>query len=635
MLRAATLLSALASALLPSCSPVNKAGEDTLPIATLNDNTRHAGRLSGGVLRVLLELRRVDWRPLGRDSTGTPVMAFAEPGRPAEIPGPMLRVPVGTEIRATVTNRLDTAIVVHGLSPRRAIPQDSLLLAPGQTAEARFLTDAEGTYFYWAARAGTSFNERLFDDGQLNGALIVDPPGGKPDDRVFLISQLMWPDSARTIDGRELLAINGRPWPLTERLTYSVGDSVRWRWINASDNSHPLHLHGFYYRIEARGDVSRDTVYWPGQQRMAVTELVSTAQTMRMVWSPDRPGGWIFHCHLTFHIVPNPPLGTDTAAVRQYFERMYSPHDVHEPAHHVERWMGGLMLGIYVKPKGPVPVATAAPHRTLRLFVQSGKLAGDTARRFSYVLQNGAEPRPDSVAVWAPAIVLHRGEPTSIWVINRAHQPTAVHWHGLEIESPFDGVVGVGGYTGSPAPPIMPGDSFEVRVTPPRSGSFMYHTHMDEVFQQSGGLWGPLLVLDPDQSWDREHDLIFQAGPNAVADPWLNGRARHDTLTLETGVAYRFRLMNVTMGNPGLRFWLVGDGGTPQGWTQLARDGFDLPSWQVGREVARLHVGIGETKDVEVRFDRPGDHALELRGEGGGLFTRQPIRVVARDSVKG
>src|SRR5213076_1956517 len=111
------------------------------------------------------------------------------------------------------------------------------------------------------------------------------------------------------------------------------------------------------------------------------------------------------------------------------------------------------------------------------------------------LLQQGAEPARDSVAPWAPVILLHRGEPTGIWVINRSPVPTAVHWHGLEIQSPFDGVAGVGGYSGSPAPAIMPGDSFLVRVTPPRSGSFMYHTHMQEVFQQSGGLWGSLLVL--------------------------------------------------------------------------------------------------------------------------------------------
>jgi FtsP/CotA-like multicopper oxidase with cupredoxin domain len=632
VLRAATASAAVVAGLLASRFGVRSPGTADLPVASYNDNLHPAGTRSGNVLRVSLEARLADWRPLGKDREGTIVPMFAESGNPVQIPGPMLRVPLGTELRATVTNRLDFKLEVHGLYSRRTIPEKTLVLEPGQTAEVRFPADAEGTYFYWAGKAGTPFDERVFDDSQLNGALIVDPPGGRTDDRVFLISQMLFPDSAGTPDGREFLTINGRPWPLTERLNYTVGDSVRWRWINASENNHPLHLHGFYYRIESRGDAARDTIYWPGQQRMAVTELLDPQQTMRLVWSPDRPGGWIFHCHLTFHIIPNPPLGNDKALLQQYIAQ-FTPDVVHEPAHHVERAMGGLMLAMYVKPKAPLPAAVV-PQRTLRLFVQAGKLPGDTTRHFSYVLEQGAEPAADSVAPWAPVIVLHRGEPTGIWVINRSLQPTAVHWHGLEIQSPFDGVVGVGGYAGSPAPPIMPGDSFLVRVTPPRSGSFMYHTHMSEIFQQAGGLWGPLLVLDPGASWDREHDFVFQAGPSSADVPWLNGRLRQDTLRLRAATTYRFRLMNVTMGNPAIQFWLVREGGTPVGWTQLARDGFELPSWQRSRQPARLHVGIGETKDVEVRFGRPGNVALEMRGGAGNLFISQPIVVMAADSLK-
>ena len=34
---------------------------------------------------------------------------------------------------------------------------------------------------------------------------------------------------------------------------------------------------------------------------MAVTETVATRNTAYITWSPDRPGGWLFHCHLTNH----------------------------------------------------------------------------------------------------------------------------------------------------------------------------------------------------------------------------------------------------------------------------------------------------------------------------------------------
>ena len=600
------------------------------PIAGFNDNVHPAGTLSAGGLRAAFEIRRIEWRPL-RDNQSENVPAFIEIGKPPELPGPLLRMPVGTLARIAVTNRLDSAIVVHGLSARRSIPQDSLLVPAGETRVAQFRADVEGTYFYWAGKPGVAFDDRVFNDSQLNGALVIDPPGARSDDRIFLISQYLWPDtSGKNGDGRELLSINGRPWPLTERLSYTVGDSVRWRWINASENSHPLHLHGFYFRVDARGDAARDTAYWPNQRRMAVTELLDPGQTMRIAWSPDRPGGWIFHCHLTFHILPNAPLGVATPdSLERWFNRTVTPGMVHDAAHHVERGMGGLLLGIYVRPRGGVMPPPVVPQRVIRLFVDSGRIPGDTNLRYSFIQEDGAAPPRDSIRRWAPALLLHRGEPSAIRVINRTAVPTAVHWHGLELQSPYDGVVGIGGYRDSPAPPIMPGDSFEVRVTPPRAGSFMYHTHMQEVFQQSGGLWGPLLVLEPGQAWDREHDRIFQVGSRpGDGGPVLNGEERHDTLTLKAGVAYRFRLMNITLANPALEFWLVRSG-APVGWTQIARDGYDLPAWQQSRARARLHVGIGETKDVEVQIARPGNLTLELRAGNGALFTSQPIKVQA------
>ncbi len=76
-------------------------------------------------------------------------------------------------------------------------------------------------------------------------------------------------------------------------------------------------------------------------------------------------------------------------------------------------------------------------------------------------------------------------------MINRSHEPTQVHWHGLEIESYFDGVAGVGGYPNRLTPAILPNDSFEMRITPPRAGSFMYHTHVNDIRSRARGSTAP------------------------------------------------------------------------------------------------------------------------------------------------
>ena len=110
-----------------------------------------------------------------------------------------------------------------------------------------------GTYYYSA-----SVTERELDrdwlDSQLAGALMVDPPHGATNDRIFVISgwrhledsSLAVPkDAARCLDDqRPVMAAH-------QRLGYTQGDSVRWRWINASVINHAMHLHGFYYRMRA------------------------------------------------------------------------------------------------------------------------------------------------------------------------------------------------------------------------------------------------------------------------------------------------------------------------------------------------------------------------------------------------
>ena len=46
-----------------------------------------------------------------------------------------------------------------------------------------------------------------------------------------------------------------------------------------------------------------------------------------------------------------------------------------------------------------------------------------------------------------------------------------MHWHGIELESYYDGVAGFGGSARRVTPVIAPRDSFYARFTPPRAVS--------------------------------------------------------------------------------------------------------------------------------------------------------------------
>src|SRR5262245_13680283 len=106
--------------------------------AVANDNRAPAGSFLGDTLVLRLTLKVVDWHLLGDDAPGFTLLAFAEEGKPATIPGPLIRVRVGTPVRVIIRNPLDDTLVIRGLT-ERAAARDSFVAAPGATATTNFI----------------------------------------------------------------------------------------------------------------------------------------------------------------------------------------------------------------------------------------------------------------------------------------------------------------------------------------------------------------------------------------------------------------------------------------------------------------------------------------------------------------
>ena len=587
-----------------------------------NDNRRPAGRLRHGVLTVSLEARMGTWRPEGAAGPGLEIAAFGERGRALQIPGPLIRAPAGTEVRVSLRNSLDRPLLVRVL-------HDSVDLRPGETREIRFRASTPGTYYYWGRTVGDRQGPGLTDDGQLVGALIVDPPSGRALDRIMVLTLWIHPaDTALPLGRRrETHAINGLSWPHTERLAYAVGDSVRWRVINGSPANHPMHLHGFYFQVDSRGTWVADTIYAPEERRLAVTEFMQPGTTMALRWSPTRPGNWLFHCHLIAHISP---LG------RLQPGEPHSHHSGSVPNHAFEE-MAGLVMGIQVTGRLRETAASRpplSPPRSLRLFAQQRRNYFGPAPGYGFVLQEGSTaPAPDSIRIPGTPIVLRRDEPVAITVVNRTDGFVTVHWHGVELDSYYDGV---GDWSGGPYPagtaaPIAPGDSFLVRFTPRRAGTFIYHTHQDESQQLASGLYGALVVLGPSAAHDTMTDLVFlvgRGGPGPQAPALLNGGTAAAPLDWKVGTTYRLRLINITPSDRE-RIALMADSAVHE-WRAVAKDGADLPPEQATVRSANLLLGPGETYDFEFTPTATRDYSLVATvfarlGTVGAI--RVPIRV--------
>jgi FtsP/CotA-like multicopper oxidase with cupredoxin domain len=567
------------------------------PTVRPNDNRRPAGRLAHGTLRVRLEAREGSWSPEGVGKAPRfAIDAFAEEGGPLQSPGPMLRVPVGTMVQASVRNRLSRALLLRGLYNHADNDTAAVELQPGERREFRFVAGRAGTYYYW----GRSRDDRLglgrLEDGQLLGALIVDAVPPPPGERLLVIA--LFVDRADTVTLRHTFLVNGLSWPHTERLKATVGDSLHWRVINASVAPHPMHLHGFYYRVDASGDGLADTLYRPDQLRMAVTQFLMPGQTLAMSWSPKRPGHWLYHCHFIAHV--------------DHAQHFGAPHPEYEHSHALGG-MAGLIVGIEVRPRpGAVAESPPPPARRLRLFADQRDSAFGEHPGYGFVLQEGAEPAPDSIRIPGTPILLQRGEPVAITVLNRTRVGMSVHWHGIELTSVYDGVPGWSGDDRALAPMIMPGDSFTVRLTPDRAGTFIYHTHADEAEQLASGLYGPLVVLEPGQQWDPEHDRILLmgwGGPGPAAPPFLNGSASPSPVRLHVGESYRLRFINITPSN-NQRIRLLADSTSPTTWRLFAKDGAQVTPAQAVEMSADLRLGAGETYDFTFMRSEPAQFSL-------------------------
>ena len=587
-------------------TPIMQATEQAaLPIAAANDNRAPAGIIRDGVLELKLELRAACWYPEAADGGHVDAYTFAEVGGPPQISGPLIRVPQATQIHLSVLNTLAESAKIYGFHSHRSATNEPLVLAPGEQRDLQFSAGEPGTYLYWATTTNRSIEDRDGPETTLGGAFVVDPPGARADDRIFVLN--VWAKGLDTLQGQEIAAVNGKSWPYAERLTYKTGDTVHWHIVNPTIAVHGMHLHGFYFTVDGVGDSSSFVRYSEAERRHAVTEGIDSGHTFDMTWTPERAGNWLFHCHMLVHMSPSPAL---------------HPPDAKPGSDSMDHGsiagMGGLVLGITVIPASASPPAIidAKNPRKLQLVISDNPVKLPLYKmELNDPALPPAKPEPNAPpSLLGPPIVLTRGEPVEIEIKNQLSKPTAIHWHGIELESYYDGVPGWTGAGRQTTPPIAPGSSFIARMAPPRAGTFIYHTHWHDATQILNGLYGPLIVLEPGQKYDSASDinLVFGVGNYAPFGfmMLINGNPAPDVLRLQTGKKYRLRLINITDNESDLRVRLTFKDESLIPWKVIAKDGRDLPAVQIKTTPADMFLTVGATCDVELQVDKAGIYSL-------------------------
>ena len=183
----------------------------------------------------------------------------------------------------------------------------------------------------------------------------------------------------------------------------------------------------------------------------------------------------------------------------------------------------GAATGCTARPDSS-PAPAASPARRHLIGPHSPQVAAaEEARHATGTTLAGVAPQAGHidlggpvVATWSyggqipgPEIRVRKGQILQALLVNRLPVETTVHWHGVAIRNDMDGVPGM---TQAPVPPDR---EFSYRFTVAEPGTYWYHPHVG--VQLDRGLYGPLIVEDPAEPADYDHDWTV------VLDDWIDG----------------------------------------------------------------------------------------------------------------
>jgi len=91
---------------------------------------------------------------------------------------------------------------------------------------------------------------------------------------------------------RYIWSINGKKYQDEEEIRLQYGERVRFKFVNETMMSHPMHLHGMWSILD------NGSGKWNPIKHVVSVAPGTTVYTETEV---DAPGQWAFHCHLSYH----------------------------------------------------------------------------------------------------------------------------------------------------------------------------------------------------------------------------------------------------------------------------------------------------------------------------------------------
>ena len=297
-----------------------------------------------------------------------------------------------------------------------------------------------------------------------------------------------------------------------------------------------------------------------------------------------------------------------------------------------------LLSGIFL-----LITAFAQAQKTIRydLYVQD-TVVNYTGKERPAIAVNGSIPMP--------TLYFTEGDTAVIYVHNKMHHETSLHWHGLLLPNEQDGVPYL------TTAPIKPHSTHKYEFVLRQNGTYWYHSHT--MLQEQVGMYGAIVIHKRNEKSRYEHEEVLllsdwsNENPHQIerslhyATDWymikknsvqsyaeaigkkhfgtkvenewkrmhamdvsdvyyerftVNGKSEQENKKYKKGDRIRLRVIN---GSSSSYFWLQYAGGKI---TVIASDGMDVEPVAVDR----LMIGVSEIYDLEVPL--PEDRSFEFR----------------------
>jgi uncharacterized cupredoxin-like copper-binding protein len=235
------------------------------------------------------------------------------------VPGPSIHLEIGDRAQFRLTNRLPIAtdLHLHGLNVENQydgvapITQDPI--QPGETFVQEYVADEVAVAMYHP-----HFHSQLGMPNGMFGTIFVGevpiPRGETIGDEVLPADLVVAQELPMVLNDSGVIgfSLNGKSFPATAPIVADTGDYVLFHYFNEGSQTHPMHLHEFDQIVLARDGFPLDSPY--------VADVVNVAPGERytVLVLLDRPGTWVWHCHILPHVEDDQGMfGMVTAVVVQ------------------------------------------------------------------------------------------------------------------------------------------------------------------------------------------------------------------------------------------------------------------------------------------------------------------------------